>query len=116
MRRNRSALILASAALLAVAGATAIPSCAGRRPTADIGDIARERGLTDADILAAVKTYQPSGKLDEYLLFGSGGHSGQVLVIGVPSMRLLKVIAAFTPEPWQGFATGSDEHKELMRS
>jgi nitrous-oxide reductase len=49
-------------------------------------------------------------------MFASGGHSGQVLVIGVPSMRLLKVIAAFTPEPWQGFAYGSEEHGQLMES
>jgi nitrous-oxide reductase len=102
-------------AAAAVAGAAALESCAGRGGTADVGAIARERGLTDADIVAAVKTYQPSGKLDEYLMFSSGGHSGQVFVIGIPSMRLLKVIAAFTPEPWQGYATGADEHKALMR-
>jgi nitrous-oxide reductase len=28
----------------------------------------------------------------------------------------LKVIAAFTPEPWQGFAYGSEEHGRLMES
>ena len=36
-------------------------------------------------------------------MFASGGHSGQVIVIGVPSMRILKYIAVFTPEPWQGY-------------
>ncbi|HWP39069.1 MAG TPA: Sec-dependent nitrous-oxide reductase [Gemmatimonadales bacterium] len=101
--------------IAAVAGAMALESCA-RGGAADVGAIARERGLTDADIVAAVKTYQPTGKMDEYVMFSSGGHSGQVFVIGIPSMRLLKVIAAFTPEPWQGYATGADEHKELMRN
>lgn len=115
MRSKRPVLLLTSAALLVVAAAAGMQSCAGRGPTADIGGIARERGLTDADIVAAVKTYQPSGKMDEYLMFASGGHSGQVLVLGIPSMRLLKLIAAFTPEPWQGYATGSDEHKALMK-
>lgn len=62
-------------------------------------EIARARGLSPADIVAAVKTYQPTGTYDEYILFASGGHSGQVLVIGIPSMRLLKVIGVFTPEP-----------------
>ncbi len=38
-------------------------------------------------------------------MFASGGHRGQVLVIGVP-MRLLRVIAVFTPEPWQGWGYG----------
>lgn len=48
----------------------------------------------------------PPGKLDEYYLFFSGGHSGQVIVAGVPSMRMLEVIGVFTPEPWQGYGTG----------
>jgi nitrous-oxide reductase len=115
MLTKRRVRWLSLAALGAVVAAAGLESCGGRG-RADIGSIARERGLTDADIVAAVKTYQPTGKMDEYLMFASGGHSGQVLVIGIPSMRLLKVIAAFTPEPWQGYATGADEHKALMRS
>ncbi len=115
MLTRRRVRWLSLAALGAVFAAAGLESCGGRGG-ADIGSIARERGLTDADVVAAVKTYQPTGKMDEYLMFASGGHSGQVLVIGIPSMRLLKVIAAFTPEPWQGYATGADEHKALMRS
>ena len=80
----------------------------------DIQAIAKARGLTPADLLAAAKTYTPTGKYDDYLLFGSGGHSGQVLVIGVPSMRLLKVIGVFTPEPWQGWGF-SDETKAILK-
>ena len=116
MRSNnliRIAVVGAAMTVLAVVGAQ---SCAGPGGTADVGAIARERGLTDADIMAAVKTYQPTGRMDEYILFGSGGHSGQVVVIGVPSMRLLKVIAVFTPEPWQGFGYGSEEHHALFQS
>jgi nitrous-oxide reductase len=64
------------------------------------------RGLTEADVEAALKTYTPTGGRDEYVLFASGGHAGQIIVIGLPSMRILKVIAVFTPEPWQGFGYG----------
>ncbi len=106
--------LVAVAAVAAVAG---LQSCAGAGGGgADIGAIARQRNLSDADVVAALKTYQPTGRMDDYILFASGGHSGQVLVIGVPSMRLLKVIAAFTPEPWQGFGYGAEEHKELLAS
>ncbi len=77
--------------------------------------VAESRGLTPKDVEAALKTYVPSGKYDDYLMFASGGHSGQVFVIGVPSMRLLKEIAVFTPEPWQGFATGSKESDDLLK-
>lgn len=68
--------------------------------------VAEERGLTPADIRAALMTYTPSGMLDEYMMFASGGHSGNVLAIGVPSMRILKSIAVFTPESWQGYGYG----------
>jgi len=71
--------------------------------------VAQERNLTPDDLLAAAKTYQPTGRHDEYLLMASGGHSGQVYVIGVPSMRLLRAIGVFTPEPWQGWGYGVGE-------
>ena len=41
-------------------------------------------------------------------MFASGGHSGQVYVIGMPSMRIIKKIAVFTPEPWQGWGYGEE--------
>jgi nitrous-oxide reductase len=69
---------------------------------ASLLDLAQSRGLSPEDAARAVKTFVPPGGRDEYMLFASGGHSGQVHVIGVPSMRLLKTIAVFTPEPWQG--------------
>jgi nitrous-oxide reductase len=61
------------------------------------------RNLTPDDVTAALKTYMPSGRHDDYIMFASGGHSGQVYVVGMPSMRLLRELAVFTPEPWQGY-------------
>lgn len=77
-------------------------------------EIAAARGLTPDDIAAALKTYTPSGKMDEYMLFLSGGHSGNVIAVGVPSMRILKNIAVFTPEAWQGYGFGSKESEEVL--
>ncbi len=77
-------------------------------------EIAAARGLTPADIRAALMTYIPSGKMDEYYLFSSGGQSGNVVVVGVPSMRILKNIAVFTPESWQGYGYGSKESEEIL--
>jgi nitrous-oxide reductase len=73
---------------------------------ADAAALAAERGLTADDIYAAVRTYMPTGQTDPYIMISSGGQSGQVLVIGVPSMRILKVIGVFTPESWQGYGYG----------
>ena len=75
----------------------------------ELQKVAATRGLNVDDLIAAAKTYTPSGKIDEYITFASGGHSGQIFVIGVPSMRQLRTIAVFTPEPWQGFGYGSGE-------
>ncbi|MEM4408734.1 MAG: hypothetical protein QXI19_08325, partial [Candidatus Caldarchaeum sp.] len=79
-------------------------------------DIAAARGLTPDDVEAALKTYVPTGKYDEYVMFSSAGHGGQVLVIGVPSMRILKVIGVFTPEPWQGYGFGSEESRNVIKA
>ena len=80
----------------------------------DVQSIAEARGLTPDDIAAAVKTYTPSGMHDEYVMFASGGHSGQVYVIGMPSMRIIKKIAVFTPEPWQGYGYGAEGTMEVL--
>jgi nitrous-oxide reductase len=75
----------------------------------DLTRVANERKLNVDDLIAAAKTYTPSGRHDEYLLFSSGGQSGQVFVIGVPSMRLLRSIAVFTPESWQGYGFSGEQ-------
>ncbi len=105
---KRIIFILGLIALLAI-------GCSGKKETAtpaveglpqDAAALAAERGLTPDDVYAALSTYMPSGKLDPYIMFSSGGQSGQVYVIGVPSMRILKAIAVFTPESWQGYGFG----------
>ncbi|MBI4041505.1 MAG: Sec-dependent nitrous-oxide reductase [Deltaproteobacteria bacterium] len=77
-------------------------------------DIAKKRGLTASDMRAALMTYTPSGKHDPYLMFASGGHAGSVLVIGLPSMRLIKTIPVFSPDSWQGWGTGSLDSKRIL--
>ncbi len=84
---------------------------------AELTKLANTRKLNVDDLMSAAKTYTPSGRHDEYLLFSSGGQSGQVFVIGVPSMRLLRSISVFTPESWQGygFAGEHDPVRERLK-
>jgi nitrous-oxide reductase len=82
--------------------------------TAGLLELAQSRGLSPEDAARAIKTFVAPGGRDEYMLFASGGHSGQVHVIGVPSMRLLKTIAVFTPEPWQGYGYGADWSEKAL--
>lgn len=76
-------------------------------------DVMKRRGLSQQDLLAASKTYVPTGKRDEFIAFSSGGQSGQVIVYGIPSMRILKYIGVFTPEPWQGYGFDESSKKVL---
>ena len=101
------AVFLVAAVLAVVIAPKAITSA--QDSATDWQTIAEQRGLTEADMRAAAMTYTPSGVMDEYVMFASGGHSGQMFVIGMPSMRLLRTIAVFTPEPWQGYGYGAGE-------
>jgi nitrous-oxide reductase len=107
-------LVLLTTVLAACGGgSTATQSVGDSGLPADALAVAQERGLTQDDIYAALKTYTPSGDLDPYIMFASGGQGGQVEVIGVPSMRILKVIGVFTPEPWQGYGYGGSGNTVL---
>ena len=70
------------------------------------------RRVPVADASAATKTYVAPGDKDEYYLFYSGGHSGQVYVYGVPSMRHISTIPVFTPYPATGY--GFDDETKAM--
>lgn len=116
--------LVASSIVVVSAAAVAFIGCADKHDKADsngkalgasasIASLMKDRGLSEADVEAALKTYVPSGKMDDYYIFASGGQSGNVNVIGVPSMRMLKVIGVFTPESWQGWGFGGDSNKIL---
>ncbi len=79
----------------------------------EVNKIITERELSPEDVTAALETYMPSGKMDDYMMFASSGHAGMVYAIGVPSMRNYKSIAVFTPEPWQGYGF-SEETKAVL--
>jgi nitrous-oxide reductase len=98
-----------------VLGTTLAATVASAGTNGELAKIMKERGLSDKDIIHAAKTYIPTGGRDEFIVFSSGGQSGQVIVYGVPSMRILKYIAVFTPEPWQGYGFDEDSKRVLRQ-
>lgn len=94
--------IIGSLVVTAALSALIFSSCA-RRPTVERGEVAE----------AAVATYVAPGDTDEYYLFYSGGHSGNVFVAGVPSMRHIATIPVFTPYPSTGYGFDK-ETKEML--
>ena len=87
---------------------TALTASVASGATGELSKVMKERGLSEIDVIRASKTYNPTGVKDKYVVFSSGGQSGQMIVYGVPSMRILKYIAVFTPEPWQGYGFDSE--------
>ncbi len=71
-------------------------------------------GGAQSDVaVAAQKTYVAPGDLDEYYMFSSGGHSGQIYVYGIPSMRHLSTIPVFSPYSGTGYGFDDDSKKML---
>src|ERR1043166_4117961 len=69
----------------------------------------KKSGTSEADRTAnALASYVAPGEKDEYYLFYSGGHSGQVFVAGIPSMRHITTIPVFSPR--------SEEHTSELQS
>jgi nitrous-oxide reductase len=79
-------------------------SCS-KKPKVERGDVSE----------AAIASYVAPGDTDEYYLFYSGGHSGNVYVAGVPSMRHISTIPVFAPYPATGYGFDK-ESKEMLGS
>jgi nitrous-oxide reductase len=113
-------LMVVGAALLVVAASVGCSSSKSKNTastgSADLDAVAKERGLTPEDMKHALQQFVPPGKKDEYVMFSSDGQGGQVLVLGVPSMRILKSIAVFTPESWQGYGYGADAGDTILKN
>ncbi|HEU4700450.1 MAG TPA: Sec-dependent nitrous-oxide reductase [Gemmatimonadales bacterium] len=93
------------AAALAAAG---LAACGGVKPQAP-----GQRTMATGDVQqAALASYVKPGDHDQFYLFYSGGHSGQVFVAGVPSMRHITTIPVFAPYPGTGY--GFDEESRRM--
>ncbi len=93
-----------AASVLVLLGACGRPGSSGGKKASG------PSGATHAD--AAALTFVEPGKKDEFYLFYSGGHSGQVFVAGIPSMRHLFTIPVFAPHPGVGY--GFDEETKHM--
>jgi len=106
MRRNGHAMELVGIGLVIV-----LALAAGRCSPSAPKSAQKRTGTSDAAV-AAEKIYVAPGDLDEYYMFASGGHSGNIYVYGLPSMRHIATIPVYTPYPATGY--GFDDVSKAM--
>jgi nitrous-oxide reductase len=111
--------LVASAAVLVACGADRGSSAPGggnsdHSMAAPLERIALEHNLNPEEARVALETFTPPGRYDELTMFTSGGHSGSIYVIGVPSLRMLKEIPVFSPNSWQGWAQGTHDSFKVL--
>jgi nitrous-oxide reductase len=103
---------LGNTALAGLAGTGAVlglTACGAPQPTAQGAKAAEPSPAT-----AAPDKYEVApGKLDAYYLLSSGGHSGEVRVLGCPSGRTIKRIPVFNIDPMVGWGI-TNESKAII--
>ncbi len=109
----KSSLLKSTMLVTALGFAAALGSAA--YASESLQDVLKRRNLSDKDLLAAAKTYTPTGGRDEFIVFSSSGHAGYIIVYGIPSMRILKYIAVFAPDAWQGYGF-DNESKAILKA
>jgi nitrous-oxide reductase len=97
---------LLGAALVAGCSKPAANQAAYSGESAQAAAVIAQRNLKPEDVVRALETFVPPGQHDPYLMFASGGQNGQILVYGIPSMRLLTEIPVFTPDSMAGWGFG----------
>ena len=109
---NRRQLLGSTMALAAGAGTVAPRALLGAGAGLVAGGIATQAAAQGE--AGGQNPHVGPGELDEYYVFVSGGHSGEVRVVGAPSMRELMRIPVFNRESATGWGQTNESRKILL--
>ena len=104
---------LNTAGIAGIAGAGVTLGLAGCNKADQAPTAAAPAPAKPAAAASHAKVEVAPGQLDEYYLMSSGGHSGEMRIIGVPSGRTLKRIPIFNIDPMSGWGI-TNESKKIM--
>lgn len=108
---NRRQLLGSTMALAAGAGTVAPRAMLGAGAALVAGGVAGQAAAQGAT--GGQSAHVGPGELDEYYVFVSGGHSGEIRVVGLPSMRELIRIPIFNRESATGWGQTNESLKVL---
>ncbi|TCV83266.1 TAT-dependent nitrous-oxide reductase [Sulfurirhabdus autotrophica] len=106
---------LNTAAFVGLAGAGLSVGLSSCKKTEEAAKPVSAAGNAPATTMASEfgKYEVPPGKLDDYYMFSSGGHSGDVRIYGLPSGRTLKQIPVFNMDCMVGWGI-TNESKAII--
>ncbi|MEZ0237981.1 MAG: TAT-dependent nitrous-oxide reductase [Methylophilaceae bacterium] len=105
---------LGTTAMVTLAGAgmaMGLAACKKDEAAAPAAGKAAEAGGDVSRAVAPGEFEVHPGKLDEYYIFSSSGHNGEVRIYGLPSGRTLKQIPVFNIDPMVGWGITNESKK-----
>ncbi|HEX5954073.1 MAG TPA: TAT-dependent nitrous-oxide reductase [Rhodanobacteraceae bacterium] len=110
---RRSFIKATAVAGLAGAAGLALAACGRQQAAAGTNAVAASTATSDTRVKDVPEDFVAPGQLDEYYGIWSGGQSGEIRLVGLPSMRELMRVPVFNPDFTIGWGITNESKRVL---